>query len=166
MLHFTQVCVHRCSTKQIFLKIPQNSRGISFTRLFWLRHRYFSENFLKFLGTPFLQNTSGWFWIWQGFEQTRVLNKPGFWIYQGSEYAPGYEFARVLNTRVWLWVCQDSEYVRITQGSEYAWICLIMSGWICLDLSEYAGICVNMPKSLSSLVYLKAWLLVSTFSQN
>ena len=70
-----------------------------------------------------------WFWIFQGFEETRVLNKPGFWIYQGSEYASG------------------SEFIRVTQGSEYAWICLIMFGWICLDMPEYAGICVNMPKS-------------------
>ena len=49
---------------------------------------------------------------------------------------------------IWFWICQDSEYVRVTQGSEYAWIyCLIMSGWICLDMSEYANICVNVPKS-------------------
>ena len=92
-----------------------------------------------------------------------VLNIPGFWIYQGHEYASGSEYTRVLNKPgfwisqvseytkvlicVWFWICQGSEYVRVTQGSEYAWICLIMSGWICVDMSEYAGICVNMPKS-------------------
>ena len=86
---------------------------------------------------PLVLNMPG-FWTNQG-----VLNKPGFWIYQGSEYASGYEFARVLNTRLVLnlpgfWICQ---------GYTGFWICLIMSGWICLDMSEYAGICVNMPKS-------------------
>ena len=51
-------CAFRCSAKYIFLKIPKDSQEITFTRLSWLRHRYFSENFLKVLGTPFLQNTS------------------------------------------------------------------------------------------------------------
>ena len=85
---------------------------------------------------PLVLNMPG-FWTNQG-----VLNKPGFWIYQGSEYASGYEFARVLNTRLVLnlpgfWICQ---------GYTGFWICLIMSGWICLDMSEYAGIWVNVPK--------------------
>ena len=48
------------------------------------------------------------FWIFHGSEYTRVLNMPEFWIYQSSEYAS------------------------VTQGSELAWIYLIMS--------EYAGI--------------------------
>ena len=41
---------------------------------------------------------------------------------------------------IWIgfWICQ---------GYTGFWICLIMSGWICLGMSEYAGICVNMPKS-------------------
>ena len=82
-----------------------------------------------------------WFWICQSFEQTRVLIKPGFWIYQVSEYASGY--ARVLNRRLVLnlpgfWICQ---------GYTGFWIYLIMSRWICLGMCEYAGICVNMPKS-------------------
>ena len=86
-----------------------------------------------------------------------------FWIYQGHEYASGSEYDRVLNKpgfwkatflniprfwiRVGFWICQGSEHVRVTQVSEYARICLNMSGWICLDMFEYAGICVNMPKS-------------------
>ena len=77
-----------------------------------------------------------WFWICQGFEQARVLNKPGFWIYQVSEYASGSEFASVLNM---------SGLHRVLNMPE----CLIMSGWICLEMSEYAGICVNKPKSAS-----------------
>ena len=70
----------------------------------------------------------------------------GSWIYQGPEYASGSEYARVLN-KPGFWISHGSEYVRVTQGSEYAWICLIMSDWICLDLSKYAVICTNMPKS-------------------
>ena len=69
-----------------------------------------------------------------------VLNMPGFWIHQSSEYA------------------------KVTQGLEFAWvipkyacICLIMFGYvleICLNMSEYAWICLNMPE----------WLLVLHFS--
>ena len=55
---------------------------------------------------------------------------PEFWIY------------------TWFWVCHDSEYARVTQGSEYAWIipenaCV----WVCLNFPEYPWIFVNMPKS-------------------
>ena len=96
------------------------------------------------------------FWIYQGHEYasgskyTRVLTKPGFWICQVSEYT------KVLNTRlvmnlpgfwilIWFWICQGSEYVRVTQGSEYAWLCLAEYGyvWICWDMREYAKICLN-----------------------
>ena len=81
-----------------------------------------------------------------------VMNMPEFWTNQGSEYTKILHTRLVMNLpgfwiHVWFWICQGSEYVRVTQGSEYAWICLIMSGWICVDMSEYAGICVNMPKS-------------------
>ena len=100
-------------------------------------------------------NMSG-FWIYQGdeyasgSEYARVLNKPGFWKSHFSEYTKVLNTCLVMNLpwfwiRVWFWIFQSSEYVRVTQG--FAWICLIMSGWICLDMSEYAGICVNMPKS-------------------
>ena len=27
-----------------------------------------------------------------------VLNMPEFWMYQGSEYASGFEYARILNS--------------------------------------------------------------------
>ena len=60
-----------------------------------------------------------------------VINMPEFWTNQGSEYT------KILHT-LWFWICQGSEYVKVTQGSEYAWICLIMS--------KYAGIGMNMPK--------------------
>ena len=48
-----------------------------------------------------------WFWIFQGSkyqgsdacgsEYAKALNMPGFRIYQGSKYAPGSEYDRVLN---------------------------------------------------------------------
>ena len=71
-------------------------------------------------------------WMCQSFGCTRVLNMPlvlnmtGFWIYQSSEYA------------------------RVTQGSEYAWI-ISEYAWICLiivNVPEYAGKCMNIPKSV------------------
>ena len=58
---------------------------------------------------------------------------PGFWIYQGSEYATGSEFAKVLNVPGF-WI-----YQRYTG----LWICLNISGCICLDMSEYAQICLD-----------------------
>ena len=65
----------------------------------------------------------------------RVLNMPGFWIYQGSDYASGSEYARVT---------QSSEYARIIL--EHAWI---IPGYalVCLIMPEYTKTCVNMPKS-------------------
>ena len=41
-----------------------------------------------------------------------VRNILGFGIYHGSEYASGSEYAK------------GSKYTTVTQGSEYAWICL------------------------------------------
>ena len=84
----------------------------------------------------------------------------GFWMYQGHEYASGSEYARVLN-KPRFWISQVSEYTKvlntrlvlnlpgfwICQGHTGFWIYLIMSGWICLGMSEYAAIGVNMPKS-------------------
>ena len=60
-----------------------------------------------------------------GTEYTRVLNKPGFWIYHVSEYA------------------SHAEYTTVTEGFEYAceYVCL------CLNMSEYARIYMNMPTS-------------------
>ena len=56
-------------------------------------------------------------------------------MYQGSDYASG------------------SEYARVTQSSEYAWIfpenARIIHGYalICLNKPEYTKTCVNIPKS-------------------
>ena len=64
----------------------------------------------------------------QGSEYTRVLNTPGFSIYQGMK----------LLTLTASW-----PVLIVTQGYEYA--CEYVR--LCLDMSEYARICVNIPTS-------------------
>ena len=86
-----------------------------------------------------------------------VLNMPEFWIYQGSEYASCFEYNRVLNMTVLHRIQNMPDYV-----------------WICLNMSAYVGIGVNLSKSawivfvlhfriypffLQSLFYLNTWLL-------
>ena len=56
--------------------------------------------------------------MYQGSEYTRILNILKFWIC------------------LWFSIYQSSEYARLTHGPECIWI-----------ISEYAGICVNVPKS-------------------
>ena len=87
-----------------------------------------------------------WFWMSQTFRYIRVpnmpqvLNMPGFWIYQSSEYT------------------------RFTQASEYTCIIpeyvlyLIMAGyvWICRNMPEYGWICLNLPEWL--LFYISPFL--------
>ena len=58
----------RCSTKKVLLIISQNLLenscvGVSFLLKKRLRHRCFPVNIMKFLKTPFLQNTSGWLFL-------------------------------------------------------------------------------------------------------
>ena len=83
-----------------------------------------------------------------------VLNIQGFWIAQDSEYVwfwmcQSFGYNRALNISLILnmpgfWIYQSSEYARVRQASEYAWLCLIMSGydWILANM-----ICVIMFKS-------------------
>ena len=86
-----------------------------------------------------------------------VLNMPEFWIYQGSEYASCFEYNRVLNMTVLHRIQNMLDYV-----------------WMCLNMSAYVGIGVNMSKSawivfvlhfrispffLQSLFNLSTWLL-------
>ena len=77
------------------------------------------------------------FWLYQGHEYAsgseygRVLSKPGFWISQVSEYTKVLNMHLVMNlpgfwVHVWFWICQGSEYVRVTLGSEYAWIAFVL----------------------------------------
>ena len=93
-------------------------------------------------------------------DMSLVLNVPQFWIYP-----------RVLNMPLDLnmpgfSIYQSSEYSKVMQGSEYAWL-----------IPEHTGICVNMPKSawmalvlhfptspfvLQSRFYFNRWLLVWT----
>ena len=64
----------------------------------------------------------------------RVLNMPGFWIYQGSHYASGYEYVRVTQSFEYVWIIP-----------EYAWI---IPGYalISLNMPEYTETCVKIPK--------------------
>ena len=75
-----------------------------------------------------------------------VLNVPEFWLYQGSEYASGFEYTMILNIPEF-WICQGYTGFRICLNN--SWICLNMPDyvWIFLNMSEYGGICMDMPKS-------------------
>ena len=79
-----------------------------------------------------------------------------FWIYQGSECGSCFEYARaqgliyqctsmplVLNIEGLFWIYEGSEYAIVTHSFDHAWICLNIP-----NMSEYAGISVNMSKSL------------------
>ena len=76
-----------------------------------------------------------------------VLKVPGFRICQSSKYTKALNKPLVLNLPNF-WINQGSEYVRsnrVLNMPKYAWLCL--AEWTCMDMSEYADICVNMPKS-------------------
>ena len=63
-----------------------------------------------------------------------VLNMPGSWIYQSSEYTRVRRgFTKCLNN---FWI----------------WLNMLDCVWICLNMPEYTGICVNMHKC--------AWMLL------
>ena len=70
----------------------------------------------------------------QGSEYFGILKMSGFWIYQGSEYASGSEFASVLNM---------SGLHKALNVPDHVWLCLT---GICLDMSENSGICMNMSE--------------------
>ena len=60
----SEAVARSCSLKKVFLKIPQNSQesGLFFNSNFIKKeiwHRCFPVNFVKFLRTPFLENSSG-----------------------------------------------------------------------------------------------------------
>ena len=82
-----------------------------------------------------------------------VLNTPGFWTSQGSEYTKVLNTSLVLNLPgFWIcqgytgfWICLNMPDYLWLNMPEYAWICLNMSGWICLNMPEYTWICLNMP---------------------
>ena len=95
-------------------------------------HLWWKENLVKHQEVSKYYENDWGFYIYQGFDMLLVLNLLGLWVYH------------------------DSEYVSVTQGSEYTWICLIILGWVYPDMSEYAGIYINMPKS--------AWMAFFIFS--
>ena len=112
------------------------------------------------------------------FEYPRFLNNPGFWICLWFCMSQSLAYTRVLNMPLVLnmpgfWIYQSSEYTRVTQGSEYAWIipgyvwiCLIISWyvWICLTMSEYAWIWLNRPKWLLCYISPFSHLFYNPFS--
>ena len=96
--------------------------------LIWLNFRICQvSKYTRVLNMPLVLNILG-------SEYIRVLNIPRFIIHKDSEYVSGSGY-------VWVclgsWIYQGSEYASVTQGSELAWIYLIMS--------EYAGIFFTFP---------------------
>ena len=59
----------------------------------------------------------------------------GFWIDQGSQYASGSKFARVMNMLGLHWVLNMAEY---------AWLYLAEYAWKPLNVPGYARIYVNL----------------------
>ena len=67
---------------------------------------------------------------------------PGFWIYQGTEYTSSSDYTRVLNVPglqhgdiPWLH--------RVWNMPEWKFL---SNFWICLNMLEYACICLNLPE--------------------
>ena len=70
------------------------------------------------------------FWVCLHSEYSTILSILVSWIFQGCEYATGF------------WIYHGFKCARITQGSEYPWICL-NSSCIYLIISKYVWICLN-----------------------
>ena len=85
-----------------------------------------------------------------------VLNIPGFWVYQSSEYAMILNISRL---RICFLFCiyQGSKYVRVKEGSEDAYASL------CLNMSECARICVNILSSAWMAFVLNFFIAVPVF---
>ena len=71
---------------------------------------------------------------------------PEFWRYQGSEYASGFEYARILNIPEF-WIYQGYTEFRICLNN--SWLRLNMPDYVCvcLNMPGYSRIYVNIPKS-------------------
>ena len=61
-----------------------------------------------------------------------VLNVPEFSIYQGCEYASGFEYDRIMSIPEF-WICQGYTGFRIG----------LNNSWIGLNMSDYVLICLN-----------------------
>ena len=70
-----------------------------------------------------------------------VLNKPGLWICQGSEYASGSEYVKGSGYTT---VLNMPGLHRVLNMPEYAWI-----------IPGYAWLCVNVLKCVWIILYLK-----------
>ena len=110
-----------------------------------------------------------------------------FWIYQGSIYASGFQYARVLNILTF-WLCQGFEYASSAQCArvlnrpglhrpdhawripEYALLRLIMPGYVCICLNmpgyTYAGMAFVLHVPIAG-IHLTLWnAIVKTFAHN
>ena len=76
-----------------------------------------------------------------------VLNVPEFWIYQGSEYASGFEYARILNASEF-WICQGYTGLRICLNNSWLYLNMPHYVGICLSMPEYAWVCLNLHERL------------------
>ena len=66
-----------------------------------------------------------------------VLNVPEFWIHQASQYASGFEYARLLNMFLVLnmpefWICQGYTGFRICLNNPWIWLNMLE----CLNMAE------------------------------
>ena len=116
--------------------------------------------------TPHRRCLTG-FWICLGFwkcQDSEFLKIPGFWIYQCCEHARALNMLLVLNMSE-CWIYHGFKYTRVTQGSEY--VCIWLSNsWICLIMPEYAGICVNMHKSVWMVFFLQLHIVIHYLRQS
>ena len=91
--------------------------------------------------------------VWQGSEYAsgshylRVLNSPGFWICLWFWMRQNFRYTRVLNLPGF-WICQSYTGFRICLNN--SWICLNMPNyvWIWLNTPEYAWMYLNLPEWL------------------
>ena len=83
----------------------------------------------------------------------RILNIPAFWIYGGSEYTSVLNMLLVLNMSGF-WIYHGSKDAIVTQGFEYAWMCLNNS-WICLIIPMF----LNLSEWLLFYIYLVSFLI-------
>ena len=100
---------------------------------FWICQCPEYTRFLNFPGS----SVSLWFWIHYASAMLLSLNMSELWIHQGSEYS------RVLNMALTL----TMPGFWIHQGNRELWMCL-NNAFLCLNMLEYARICVNMQQCI------------------
>ena len=109
---------------------------------------FIADGYVRALNMAQFLNMPG-FWIYQSFKYASVINTPGFWIC------------------LWFWMCQASEYDRVTQDSKYVSISLLPEyPWECLTMLEYAGIFVNIPEATRMALLLHFPIIISCLKQH